>query len=327
MNNEDKQIDIFSSLIGHEYAKSLLKSIIKTKQLAPAYMFHGPEGIGKKKSAELFLEGLMTGGLSNTKIRRRLIDRNHSDLLWIEPTYIHQGKLFTKDSAEKEHIKMRSVPQIRLEQIKAVQNFLGRHPLEAHSGMVVIEDVENINEAAANALLKTLEEPKKGFLILISHRPELLLDTIHSRCQKIPFSRLNKENFQYVIGSITEKSDMNNIPVQYQEEILSLANGSPGEYLKHMKISEEIEDELWLKINSEPKKSLDCLLIAKKISEELNSEQQAWLISWMQQNIWIKKLDAQAIKELEDLRIQLKSFVQPRLAWEVALLKLNKIKQ
>ena len=60
--------------------------------------------------------------------------------------------------------------------------------------MVLIDGVDAMAEKAANALLKTLEEPGNGLLVLISERPERLLSTIRSRCQQIPFFRLSNEN-------------------------------------------------------------------------------------------------------------------------------------
>ena len=86
---------------------------------------------------------------------------------------------------------MKSPPQIRLNQIKEIIEFLGKKPLESKRSIVIIEDIERINESASNALLKTLEEPNTGIFILITQRSEKLLSTIRSRCQMVPFIRLN----------------------------------------------------------------------------------------------------------------------------------------
>ena len=73
--------------------------------------------------------------------------------------------------------------------------------------MVVIEDVENMAEAAGNALLKTLEEPGNSLLILITARPEKLLPTIHSRCQKIPFKYLDSDSLQKVLTKVQKNEE------------------------------------------------------------------------------------------------------------------------
>ena len=65
------------------------------------------------------------------------------------------------------------------------------------------------------------------------------------------------------------------------------------------------------------------LSLAKDLSESLTSEQQIWLIIWLQQYLWSKENNLKAINQLEILQRQLKSFVNPRLAWEVTLLKIN----
>ena len=82
------------------------------------------------------------------------------------------------------------MPHNYLEQIRELKTFLSRKPLESNLGMVVIEEVDMMNEAAANALLKTLEEPKNSVLILICEREDRLISTILSRCHKVPFSSL-----------------------------------------------------------------------------------------------------------------------------------------
>lgn len=65
--------------------------------------------------------------------------------------------------------------------------------------MVVIEQAEAMAESAANALLKTLEEPGRATLILIAPSPESILPTLVSRCQKIPFYRLDSSSLTQVL--------------------------------------------------------------------------------------------------------------------------------
>ena len=67
-----------------------------------------------------------------------------------------------------------------------------------------IDSVESMAENASNALLKTLEEPGNGVVILLSAREERLLSTIRSRCQKIPFTSLNKNEWVHIISNYSE---------------------------------------------------------------------------------------------------------------------------
>ena len=193
---------LFQDIIGQPLAISLLTASIEKNQIAPAYLFLGPHGIGRKLCALRFLEGFLKNGDISMRERKRLEDLNHPDVLWIEPTYQHQGKLIPESKAKNEGINLRSNLKLRIEQIKQIPYFLGQEPIEAKKGMVIIEGVETMAEPAANALLKTLEEPGKGLLILLSTRPERLLSTIRSRCQEVPFQRLGKEYFWKVLSKI-----------------------------------------------------------------------------------------------------------------------------
>ena len=112
----------------------------------------------------------------------------------------------------------------------------------------------------------------------------------------------------------------------HEKELLNLANGSPGGFIEHIKMWQELPDGLFSRMKILPKESMDILLLAKEITETADGEQQIWLISWLQLYLWNQSHDSKVIKILDNLHSQLKSFVQPRLAWEVALLKLSQIK-
>jgi len=324
MHKEESK-ELFGDLIGQETAIGLLSAAIKKNRISPAYLFTGPQGVGQCLAAQRFLEGLITGGSHGVKERSRLEKLNHPDLIWIEPTYLHQGNLIPKSLAKKEGIKKRNPPQIRLEQIRTIQRFLGKQPIETNLGMVVIEAAEKMNEAASNALLKTLEEPENGLLILISSRPEKLLPTIRSRCQKIPFHRLNLNNLKKVLSKI-KFDETNNFSFEStSKELISLSNGSPGALIDNLQAWEEFPDEILLRIKILPQSPIDSLSLARDITETLDVEQQIWLINWLQQYLWSKDMNQQLINKLETLRRYLLSFVQPRLAWEVTLLNIAKV--
>ncbi len=72
---------------------------------------------------------------------------------------------------------------------------------------------------------------------------------------------------------------------------------------------------------------IEILKLAKEITDELNIEQQLWLIDFQQHRIWEKENDSNNVKHFEDLRRQLLTHVQPRLAWEINLLQINFTKQ
>jgi DNA polymerase-3 subunit delta' len=198
--------ELFADLLGQPRAVALLEAALERRRIAPAYLFAGADGVGRRLAALRFLEGVVAGPESWRTglpiLRRRLAQGNHPDLLWVEPTYQHQGRLVKASEALAEGVNRRSAPQIRLEQIRELTRFLARHPVEAPGGLVVLEGAEAMAEGAANALLKTLEEPGTGMLILICAAPDQLLSTIRSRCQQIPFVRLSSQLVGQVLAGL-----------------------------------------------------------------------------------------------------------------------------
>ena len=308
---------LFEDLIGQHLAVNLLEAALQRQRLAPAYLFAGPEGVGRSLGALRFLEGLLAGGHASERQRRRLLERNHPDLLWVEPTFQHQGRLYTRDEAEEAGLSRRTPPQLRLEQIRAVSRFLARQPVEAQRGMVVIESAEAMPEAAANALLKTLEEPGNGMLLLLSAAPERLLSTIRSRCQLIRFLQLAQVDLQRVLQRCGAQDED-------PPELLAMAAGSPGALLEHRRQRAALPDAISAQLARLPEDPMQALALARDLCEALDGEQQLWLINWWQQQLWRSGADAGQIRRLDTLRRQLLSFVQPRLAWEVALLDMNR---
>ena len=308
---------LFDGLVGQPLAVDLLEAALQQKRLAPAYLFAGPEGVGRRLAALRFLEGVLSEGVGCERARRRLEDRNHPDLVWIEPTFQHQGRLLTRDEAVEAGVNRRTPPQLRLEQIRGVRRALGRQPVESPRGMVVIESTEAMAEAAANALLKTLEEPGHGLLILLTAAPERLLSTIRSRCQLIRFVRLDRPSVAEVLRRLDAVE-------QDPPELLAMAAGSPGAVLEHRNRLAALPTELMPRLRHLPNEPMQALALARDVCEALDGEQQLWLINWWQQALWTSSRDVESLKRLETLRRHLLSFVQPRLAWEVALLDLTK---
>jgi DNA polymerase-3 subunit delta' len=310
---------LFVDLVGHRQASTLLMAALEQQRLAPAYLFAGPNGVGRRLAAMRFLEGVLAGIGGDAGLRRRLQQGNHPDLFWVEPTYLEKGQLVPRSQAEAAGVSRRSAPQLRLDQIREVSRFLGRRPVEASRCLVVLDGAEAMAEAAANALLKTLEEPGDGLLILIASSPEQLLSTIRSRCQLIPFGRLRPEEINQVLPASDGQA------AQDPAELVQLAAGSPGALQEHrlywQALPQGLADRL-LQLaegNSDP---LQALELARELSEALDGEQQQWLVQWWQQALWNRQHQPAILHRLNQLNRHLQAYVQPRLAWEVALLEL-----
>jgi DNA polymerase III subunit delta' len=318
---------VFAPLLGQPAAVELLTQAVAQQRIAPAYLFMGPPGVGRGLAARCWLELLLrpVDG-SPTKLAtlsQRLAAANHPDLLWVEPTFLHQGKRLTRAEAEAAGLKRKTPPAIRLEQVREVAQFLGRSPLEAARSVVVLEQAETLNEAAANGLLKTLEEPGQASLILIAPSPEALLPTLVSRCQKIPFSRLPPPRLSQVLNQVLPPAEATEILQQL--EILQLAQGSPGEALLHWHRLQEMPPELLALASQWPTSPRQALELARQIDKALDPEAQLWLVGYLQQRLWHHSPSptvVQTLQQLEQIRLYLRQNVQPRLVWEVTLLKL-----
>ena len=316
-------MDDFEKIYGQDLAIQILKSAISKEHISPAYLFSGPEGVGRKKTAKIFIKDILNKDLERDVTKRKIEGNNHPDLLFIEPSYMVQGKSISQGKAKLESINIKSPAQIRLNQIKEIIEFLGKKPLESERSIVIIEDVEKMNESASNALLKTLEEPNSGLFILITQRPEKLLSTIRSRCQIVPFIRLNNNQIKNIIQKSEFFQETNEIPSEKIKELIAFSYGSPGLYLTNVQYWTGISSDLRQKLENKLTNQIDVLKIAKEITDELNIEQQLWLLDFQQNRIWKQENNLTMVKKLEELRKQLLTYVQPRLAWEVNLLEMN----
>ena len=315
----------FKNIYGQDLAIEILTSSISKQHIAPAYLFSGPEGVGKRKTAKVFINAILDRNFEKESTKRKIESNNHPDLLWIEPSYIVQGKSISQTKARSESVSMKSPPQIRLNQIKEIIEFLSKKPFESERSIVIIEDIERINESASNALLKTLEDTNTGLFILITQRPEKLLSTIRSRCQIVPFIRLNDNYVNKIIQKLEVTEEIDEITNEKIKELIDFSHGSPGRYLINLQFWLGISSSLRQKLEIKFDNQIELLKLAKEITDELNIEQQLWLVDFEQNRVWIKKNNSSIVKKLEDLRKQLLNYVQPRLAWEVTLLEINLI--
>ncbi|ASC71990.1 DNA polymerase III subunit delta' [Halomicronema hongdechloris C2206] len=308
----------FSGLVGQSTAVALLTRAVQQQRVAPAYLFAGPEGVGRRRAALALAEWLLhTPSSQAGNLRHRLQQGNHPDLLWVEPTYLHQGRPVTVAEAMELGLRRKSPPQIRLEQVRQIGGFLSRPALEAAQSLVIIEAAETMAEAAANGLLKTLEEPGRATLILLAPDATTLLPTLISRCQTIPFVRLAAADLQQVLQQ-TGHTDILRHP-----EVLAMAQGSPGHAIACWQQLQTIPADLLTTLHRPPRSLRDALERARHITSTLDTETQLWLIDYLQQHYWQQGLTTLAIlQRLEQARRQLRSFVQPRLVWEVAWMEM-----
>jgi DNA polymerase III subunit delta' len=148
-----------------------------------AYLFRGPRGSGKRAAARAFAAEILADGAADPEDARRraLLDPSpHPDLVWLLP----RGA---------QHL----VEEVRERVIRGA----AYRPFEGLKRVFVIERAEAMRDESQNALLKTLEEPAHfAHLLLITAEPEILLETITSRCQQVDFAALPPEAVQEALA-------------------------------------------------------------------------------------------------------------------------------
>jgi len=300
---------------------TFLKNIIKNKSLANGYIFYGAEGLGKKQTALEFIKEIFKQSSQSENVEERITNNNHPDFLIIEPNSLLSTKSSRSSDLEKT-VKSGS-EIIKIAQIRNIKTFLGQKSINSEKKIVLIIDAHLLNEAASNCLLKTLEEPSNGIFILLTSKLNLLLDTIISRCQIFRFRSFSSKQIKSILKEYldTSKSKINtNLKF---EDLINSANGSPNQLLKNIEIWNDFSDEIISKLDSPIKNSLEILEISKSISEKLEILQQICLVNLIQTIWWRKTKNIGLVKKLENLKYLLRKNIQPRLAWEIAFLKIS----
>jgi DNA polymerase-3 subunit delta' len=201
-------------VVGQEGALRMLLGARRMGRLASSYLFAGEQGIGKRFAALNFAKALncldpvdldaCDGCPSCVKID----SGTHPDFLLVEP----------------------DGDQIKVEQVRRLGEALSLTAYEAKVKVAVMDDAEAMNPSAANAFLKTLEEPPAASLIiLVSSSPDRLPDTVRSRCSRINFRPLSPGDCEKVM----KKSVKKDLSV-----LVRLSMGRPGLALKENLIKE-----------------------------------------------------------------------------------------
>ena len=184
-------MDAFESFPEQAEAKRLLRAAL-AEGPAHAYLFHGPPGVGKRTAAIAFAAELIGE-------HERVSHRVHPDLYLVEPVG----------------------DQIRIDDVRELRRDLHMRPFEADRRVYVVLSAETMNEDAADALLKDLEEPPPyAVIVLVADDLGPLPETIRSRCQLVPFRRLSERAVREAIAA--------RAPALEREEATALARVAAG---------------------------------------------------------------------------------------------------
>ncbi len=208
-------------VFGQQLARRFLSQAVAAGRLAHAYLLAGPEGVGKRRFADGFARAVLClrgGEGSGDPSRVGACGECPSCVL---PFENHPGYRLLQAAAEAT-IEIDAVREV----IAALALRAGAHRV------IVIDGAERLGEAAANAFLKTLEEPPPGIVfLLVTSRPAHLLETIHSRTQRVPFVPLDEASFAAAVRSLASAVEIAAIAGDGEDSLRALhraCGGSPG---------------------------------------------------------------------------------------------------
>ncbi len=179
-----------ADILGQDQAVEVLKRAASSGRLAHAYLFAGPAGVGKATCARALAAALNCQqapgqGCDSCSSCHKVATGQHPDLMQL--------------AADGQFIK--------IDQVRALEQHLAYPPHEGRYRVVLIDGAETLNASAANALLKSVEEPGPGTLfVLVSAAPHRVVPTLVSRCQRIRFSPLEREVIALLLSRLSEAS-------------------------------------------------------------------------------------------------------------------------
>ncbi|HBU08469.1 MAG: hypothetical protein A2471_03505 [Omnitrophica WOR_2 bacterium RIFOXYC2_FULL_45_15] len=177
-------------IIGQDIPLRILQNSLKEKRRGLTYLFYGPRGTGKSFAARQFAKALNceqaqnedSCGTCSSCVRIEKLE--YPDLHWLD---LEEGS-----------------SNIKIEQIRSLQNEISLKPFEARTKVFVINNCQNLTTDAANCLLKTTEEPPgDSIIILITTDLRLVISTISSRALKLRFSQLNRNQTARILEKDT----------------------------------------------------------------------------------------------------------------------------
>jgi DNA polymerase-3 subunit delta' len=196
---------IFPNVLGHERARGVLARLLASDRVPHAFLFQGPEGVGKGLVARLFATSLVCtqpdqhgAGCGSCAACRKAAHGNHPDVLVVTRLAKKETRGDTGlDDDEGEDDDGPSVrggelrPFIVVQQIRELNQHAVYAPREGRRRVFLVDPADRMNAESQNALLKTLEEPGgQTIIILVASRPHLLLPTVRSRCFQVGFGAM-----------------------------------------------------------------------------------------------------------------------------------------
>lgn len=199
------------SYIGHDAEEQALAEGLHGRRMHHAWLLTGSKGLGKATLAYRFARAALGAKHSGARpfdtdpedqIARRVSAQSHPDLFILRRGLNDRGK---------------PRREITIDEARELGQFFSLAPSEGGMRVAIIDAVDDLNRNAANAILKTLEEPPaRSVLLLVCHAPGAILATIRSRCRRLTLRTLNDAQMKQATGADTDGM------------IFQLAKGRPG---------------------------------------------------------------------------------------------------
>lgn len=244
INSFDPQLNTY--LLGHKEAEDLFLRCWKNNSLHNSWLISGIKGIGKAtlafKIARFILgtncdkkENYDNLDISpNSQVYKLIAGNAHPDFKLLQRDYTDTDRkkivkaIKDGDALSNDELKeLKKSAYIRVDDVRTINEFLARKSSGDGWRVVIIDSVDDMNSAAANAVLKILEEPPyKTLMLLISHNPNRLLPTIRSRCAKLELKPLKNEEISSLIRRYRSELSEKEI-----KKVTNISAGSIGKAL------------------------------------------------------------------------------------------------
>ena len=209
--------DVFSGILGQPKVREFLRSTVAHDRVGQSYLFTGPAGSNKSTAAYALAQAVICEGkgCGSCDACRRVMRRNHPDVRYFEPE---------------------GAGGYLIEQVRDIVNDVHLAPIQAKSNVYIVDRVDLLGVQAANAFLKTLEEPPANVVLILLGRTQAgVLPTIVSRCQVVPFRHIPHSE---AVGIVCQNTGAS--PVQAAAAIQA-CDGSISKGIEFVRSSERLE--------------------------------------------------------------------------------------